>query len=699
MSRPNLPDRPNTESAPDSSATATQKRKITLLRLKSPVKATEERLFRIDKERIVIGSMVAAEVQLTGDGVAPIHAVLEVTHRETAQARAIIYDLASDGGLRVNDQKVVAEELKPGDRISIGKHQLIFEFEERKVGSGADRYRTGEGRDLFFNPKEDVSPLLLENLNDVVEIFDYHNASQLGLQVTMSWFDTILDVQHFVRESRVTVGTSKGSDFAIPPLLGPKAYSIVSRSEQGYTLHLEAAMSGVLQRDGKLQSLDEVRLEATRGPTGNTILLKNGDFAKISIGDVDFYFAFTPSPPRLRRRGQHEKDPLYWRILLGSMALTGAMIFALLNARVPVSLEAEKIPERIATILYQPENFPPKPEPRVKVERRDEVEPQVKTPQPEPTKKAEPRKVDLSNSSGKPLKEVPKVMTSSRPQAKATAKAKADSTKANSRTENQAKEGEGARAKGRTGTRGSPKAAPGKTPQDRANRPSATPGKGRGGGQSQVADDGNVDFLKGAGAKISNILAGSSARLGTPGDRLSGFGNFATQGGGGLALSGDGKGGGGNAASLGGLGKKGSGGGAVGTGRGAIGSGSGIIGGEARLPPIRKGGVEEAVVVGAIDKDAIEAALLAHKDEFRLCYEREINAERPNLAGRVGVTFVIGSTGRVTQAGVESSSLKSQPVERCVVLVIKRIAFPVPLGGGIVQVTKGFKFDPLRAGG
>jgi hypothetical protein len=108
---------------------------------------------------------------------------------------------------------------------------------------------------------------------------------------------------------------------------------------------------------------------------------------------------------------------------------------------------------------------------------------------------------------------------------------------------------------------------------------------------------------------------------------------------------------------------------------------------------IRSGGPEEAVVMGAIDADAVEQALLAHKDEFRLCYEREINAETPNLAGRIGTSFVIGSSGRVTQAGIESTTLKHAGVERCVINVIKRIDFPIPKGGGIVQVSYPFKFN------
>ena len=98
-----------------------------------------------------------------------------------------------------------------------------------------------------------------------------------------------------------------------------------------------------------------------------------------------------------------------------------------------------------------------------------------------------------------------------------------------------------------------------------------------------------------------------------------------------------------------------------------------------------------------VDASAIEAALLAHRDEFRLCYEREINAENPKLAGRVGTSFVIGAQGRVTQAGVASTTLGNANAERCILAVIRRIDFPIPRGGGIVQVTYPFKFSP--AGG
>jgi TonB family protein len=96
--------------------------------------------------------------------------------------------------------------------------------------------------------------------------------------------------------------------------------------------------------------------------------------------------------------------------------------------------------------------------------------------------------------------------------------------------------------------------------------------------------------------------------------------------------------------------------------------------------------------MGSIDREEIERRILARKDEFRLCYEREINTGDKELAGRVGTSFVIGSSGQVTQAGITQSSLNNPNAERCILEVLKRIDFPNPKGGGIVQVSYPFKF-------
>jgi outer membrane biosynthesis protein TonB len=372
------------------------------------------------------------------------------------------------------------------------------------------------------------------------------------------------------------------------------------------------------------------------------------------------------------------------RVFFGSLAFTFALIFAASKVELNQNIEVEQLPERLATIIYQPVvntrprvDTPPAPK---------EKEPEVKAPE----KKPEPKqtvKVEVKPQT-KP-KDAKTIQVS---------KNVADRNQKggpSQRAQSEAKEGAGARAKGAEGQRGSKTAAANKDHQEAAKRPSPQGGKGRGGGQSQVQDQGNVDLLKGAANAVKNILGNTNAKFGSGGSELQGFGNFSTLGKGGQALSGEGKGGGGDAEGLGGLADRGRGGGRVGTGLGAAGKGSGVIGGSSRVA-LRMGGEGEGVVSGSMDLGAIAAAIEAHKDAFRYCYEKEVNAGLPKLAGSIKTTFVIGSSGRVTEAGITNTTMNNPNVERCVLGVLKRIDFPVPQGG-VVQVGYPFKFS--RTGG
>ncbi len=644
-------------------------------------KGKDGRTHRLHKARVVLGSVVSADVRLVGDGVSPIHAVLELPREGVSDAT--LFDLASETGVFINGKKVITEKLQTGDEITIGRHVLRFDLEkvERGAGIGAGvPFKESEGRRLYMNPTEDLSPLLLQDELEIEEIFDFGPTHRPALEVVMAWQGTILDVQHFAGERPVTIGSSRRCHFGVPALLPAQVFPLVARVGTDAFLTLDNKMTGIVQRSGSgLVSLERMRAGGVPNAMGMQVVFGQDDFAKIRVGEVDFYLSFTTAPPKLLRRKLFDRDPLFLRILFSSMGLTILTIIALLKAQVPQTLEAEQLPERIATILYQPEKYVQ----RYKVQLSQPVPTQ--TPKPQATTKLD-------------IQPKPNVTPLPAPTALDTGK---DPTKTGGtaarpgggKRQARGKEGAGAKAQGKTGVRGAPKAPKGQTPQQLGMRPSPEGGKGRGGtGRSQVPDQGNVDILKGMSGRIQDILGNTAANLGKGGERIQGFGNFTTEGGGGLALSGDGKGGGGDAASLGGLADQGRGGGKVGTGMGAMGRANGIIGGRVRVA-IRSGGPEEAIVMGAIDADAVEAALLAHRDEFRLCYEKEINAENPDLAGRVGTSFVIGSSGRVTQAGIESTTLRNANVERCILGVIRRIDFPAPRGGGIVQVTYPFKFS------
>lgn len=688
---------------------------VIVLKYAPSAEKPQGKVFKINKKRIVLGSVVSADVKLTGDGVAPIHAVLELNADPgTGEYWGTVFDLASDTGVFVNNKKTITQKLKNGDEITVGKHRLKYSLEDLQGAKGkTERTREIEGRTLFLNPKEDLAPLLLQDEREVEEIFDYRPTSKKALEVVMSWCGAILSVEHFVKEKTVTVGSTLNSDFGIPPLLSGGSsnapYAIVTRNGDEFVINLDSKMKGVIQKAGELLTLDEQRKSG-----GGQASLGSEEFAKISIGDIDFYFSYTAAPPRLKRQKIFQRDPFFTRVFFSSIFLTVILLFTLSKVVIPPNIEVEQVPDRIATILYQPEKFmkppaipvakpvptpaptpvPEAPKPPEPPKPKEPVPPPP-APKPKPTIKVTPLpKVE-------PLKAPPKVMDVSSPPKKVSEPPKVTPPAAkpakvpHAAPKAEAKEGEGAKAKGAAGSRGEPDKKKTAAKVTELSRPSPTQGDKGASGVSEVPDEGNVDILKGAGGRIQNILGNSAAHLGKGSQNLKGFGNFSTGGSGGLALSGSGSGGGGDAeTTLGGLGKKGTGMGRVGTGKGAAGEGTGIVGSQLHVS-IRTDAPEEAVVMGSIDRDAIAAAIYAHKDEFRLCYEREINAEHPTLSGQIGTSFVIGASGRVSQAGIESSSLKNPNAERCVITVLKRIEFPLPRGGGVVEVHFPFKFSAV----
>lgn len=254
--------------------------------------------------------------------------------------------------------------------------------------------------------------------------------------------------------------------------------------------------------------------------------------------------------------------------------------------------------------------------------------------------------------------------------------------------------GEGARFKGPEGERGRPdapkadvKASKGTLNPSNNNASKSAVAKGAGG-------QGAVETLAmDLGGAISQAMSGGSKGIQAASGKMRGYGGFESQGAGvGMGEVGTGSGGGGQSLDVGGLGTKGLGAGKVGTGRGAIGEGGTLAGGRSR-PSIQVGDGAETVILGGLDKDVIDKIIRQYFSQIRYCYEKEI-ASAPGMRGRVMTRFVISASGRVTSAAVSSSSLGNENVHSCLTGVLKRITFPEPLGGGIVEVSYPFLFSP-----
>lgn len=118
---------------------------------------------------------------------------------------------------------------------------------------------------------------------------------------------------------------------------------------------------------------------------------------------------------------------------------------------------------------------------------------------------------------------------------------------------------------------------------------------------------------------------------------------------------------------------------------------TGTFGSRARSTPrVRQA---KAKVAGSLDKDIIRRIVRAHINEVRYCYNQGLSRD-PKLAGRVNIEFVIGATGKVTSAKVESHTMSDAKVGNCIAKAVKRWKFPRPPGGGVVKVAYPFVLSP-----
>jgi hypothetical protein len=162
-------------------------------------------------------------------------------------------------------------------------------------------------------------------------------------------------------------------------------------------------------------------------------------------------------------------------------------------------------------------------------------------------------------------------------------------------------------------------------------------------------------------------------------------------GAGGLGLSGIGEGGGGRGEGI-GLGSIGTIGHGAGTGPGqGFGSGHGRLAGSHRTKPpqVRMG---TGTINGRLPPEVIQRIVRQNFGRFRLCYENGLR-NSPNLQGRVGVRFVIGRDGAVSNVGNGGSDMPDSNVVSCVVRAFYGLSFPQP-EGGIVTVVYPIMFSP-----
>jgi hypothetical protein len=100
---------------------------------------------------------------------------------------------------------------------------------------------------------------------------------------------------------------------------------------------------------------------------------------------------------------------------------------------------------------------------------------------------------------------------------------------------------------------------------------------------------------------------------------------------------------------------------------------------------------EESEVSGGLDREIIAQYIKTKLGQILYCYERQLSAT-PDIFGKVNVRFTIAGSGQVESQTVNDSTLRSRPVENCVLGKISGWRFPEPKGGIKVVVTYPFIF-------
>lgn len=94
------------------------------------------------------------------------------------------------------------------------------------------------------------------------------------------------------------------------------------------------------------------------------------------------------------------------------------------------------------------------------------------------------------------------------------------------------------------------------------------------------------------------------------------------------------------------------------------------------------GSIERVGGPGVVDVGAVARLVRGQLGGLRACYERELR-NNPALAGRLDVSFTIGTSGRIT--GAFATGLAPAPtVGACVIGRVRNLVFPVSQGGEAV---------------
>ncbi len=633
------------------------------------------------KKRVMVGSADACDVVINHPDVSPIHAVIELTPNGCK-----MFDMNSEHGTFVNGKREIVSSFKLGDVLTFGRQEYEFRKYDpnelppvldmldpalppkiarptRKVPKLPEQSPAVEGSEeelprveypLAQDPKAEFSEYIFEDVDTLYPIFNYEVDSG-AVEVIILFQGRVYSVDYLPGKKGVykLVGSNSG-DREIE-------YAYLGKDEKVDFIAIENNEVFVHPLFGyELLSLSDERKEIQ---TNDPVHLGADDILRFDKGDIQIFVRQTQSPPKVAAAPIFRRDRDLRKYLILMFLLVFAFLGSMSMLEVDEELEKEKVPERIATILYKKKMSvtekkvvdSTKKEPEKKIQKT----PEQKIAKDKPKEKVEKvtQKTDTSSAGQKGSKDAKKV-------------GKVKKAEPN---------------KGPTNTK-TTRVRPTTNSKKQGGRPS--PRVGQRSANKVSKSQGKVDTYKSFDFKstVSSLLTkGGSTKSAQAADATAA--NSVTDSGATLGESATVK----MAKSTKNIGDL------AGDTKGVLDSSKGVEGLVKKNKMFFAGLPYKTVHLGGMDPNIIRRILLEHLPQFRYCYQKELDRASAAFNGVVKLDFIIGASGHVTKAGVEtvSASLPGK-VKGCVVNVLKGIKFPEPRGGGVVEVSQPMNFYPRK---
>ncbi len=639
-------------------------------------------VYPIIKRRSLIGRGLACDIVIPFNDISTIHAVLEFDGRDQFK----VFDLDSKNGTLVNNQKVVVESIEAGKEFFLGNNKVtikpyvkedlppaplvilenemptlppqVNELPKAPVSTPEVSVKKNISNSqvphveypLAKDPHAEFSEYIFEDVETLYPIFKY-DVGKTAVEVIIVFNDRIQSVDFLPSENGTysLVGSDPGSHDIEYPYLGKKE---------------KFPFVKMINGDAELQTPVGYTVKSIGGnhdrSQKNGFILDHDEIIQYSNQHIQIYVRSTEKPPKVAPAPVFRRDKELKKYLFLVLFLVFSFLIPVTLFEVDEEAEKDKAPERIATILYKRELTTSKTraiDKTKKAPKKVQKSPKqvVSKEKPKDVAKEKPKKVTKNNTppkkvGSKTATKVGKVKKASPNKGPKTVRK--DTVRPTTKTA----------IKGSSGTTRAAKAA---------NTNSRTKGAVDTYKSADFSSSISNLMSKGGSTKSFKAVSATSTGIGT--SAISGSESGAT-----LKTAKVSN----NTGSL------------SGVASGTLDSAKGVEGLVDKKSIYTAGLPFKTVILGGLDPDVIRQILVENIPKFRYCYQKVLDSSKNAFDGVVKLNFIIGASGHVTRAGVDSVTNIPGSVKSCVVNVLRRIRFPEPRGGGVTEVSQPMNFYP-----